>query len=56
MYSTSVSLLERLRQPAQPEAWGRFVELYTPLLYYWAPGWDCSRTTRRIWSRTFLPC
>ena len=36
MYSTSVSLLERLRQPAQPEAWGRFVELYTPLLYYWA--------------------
>src|SRR5262249_24953751 len=29
-------LLERLRQPAQEQAWERFVELYTPLLYYWA--------------------
>jgi RNA polymerase sigma-70 factor (ECF subfamily) len=36
MHTTSVSLLERLRQPSQQEAWGRFVELYTPLLYYWA--------------------
>jgi RNA polymerase sigma-70 factor (ECF subfamily) len=36
MNSTSVSLLERLRQPAAPEDWGRFVQLYTPLLYYWA--------------------
>ena len=36
MDSTSVSLLERLRQPGQPEAWARFVELYTPLLLYWA--------------------
>jgi RNA polymerase sigma-70 factor (ECF subfamily) len=34
--STSVSLLERLRQPGQPDAWSRFVELYTPLLFYWA--------------------
>jgi RNA polymerase sigma-70 factor (ECF subfamily) len=34
--STSVSLLERLRQPDQPDAWPRFVELYTPLLFYWA--------------------
>lgn len=36
MYTTSVSLLERLRQPGAEEAWNRLVELYTPLLYYWA--------------------
>jgi RNA polymerase sigma-70 factor (ECF subfamily) len=36
MDTTSVSLLERLRQPGAHEAWARFVHLYTPLLYYWA--------------------
>jgi RNA polymerase sigma-70 factor (ECF subfamily) len=36
MNTTHVSLLERLRQPGEREAWERFVELYTPLLYYWA--------------------
>jgi RNA polymerase sigma-70 factor (ECF subfamily) len=36
MDTTSVSLLERLRQPAQQDAWTRFVDLYTPLIYYWA--------------------
>lgn len=36
MHSTSVSLLERLRQPASEDAWARFVRLYTPLLFYWA--------------------
>jgi RNA polymerase sigma-70 factor (ECF subfamily) len=36
MDSTSASLLERLRVPAHQEAWGRFVDLYTPLIYYWA--------------------
>jgi RNA polymerase sigma-70 factor (ECF subfamily) len=36
MNTTSVTLLERLRQPGEEEAWARFVELYTPLLYYWA--------------------
>jgi RNA polymerase sigma-70 factor (ECF subfamily) len=37
MNTTPVSLFERLRRPAAaPEAWDRFVELYTPLLYYWA--------------------
>lgn len=36
MHTTPVSLLERLRQPSCPEAWDRFVALYTPLLYYWA--------------------
>src|SRR5262245_22060957 len=36
MQSTSISLLQRLRQPADQEAWRRFVHLYTPLLYFWA--------------------
>jgi RNA polymerase sigma-70 factor (ECF subfamily) len=36
MHTTQVSLLQRLRQPGDQEAWGRFVELYTPLLYHWA--------------------
>jgi RNA polymerase sigma-70 factor (ECF subfamily) len=36
MNTTSLSLLERLRQPDQTEAWGRFVDLYTPFIYDWA--------------------
>jgi RNA polymerase sigma-70 factor (ECF subfamily) len=36
MDTTSATLLERVRQPADQEAWGRFVQLYTPLLYAWA--------------------
>src|SRR6516165_2602837 len=36
MNTTSFSLLERLRTPAHQEAWGRFVKLYTPLLFHWA--------------------
>ena len=35
MNTTSVSLLDRLRQPGNQSAWDRFVDLYTPLLYYW---------------------
>ena len=38
MNTTSVSLLHRLRQPGDQEAWRRFVHLYSPLLYYWARG------------------
>ncbi len=38
MNTTSVSLLDRLRQPSQPEAWSRFVQLYAPLLDDWARG------------------
>ena len=38
MDTTSVSLLKRLRQPCADEAWARFVDLYTPLIYYWARG------------------
>jgi RNA polymerase sigma-70 factor (ECF subfamily) len=36
MNSTSMSLLERLRQPAAESDWVRFVNLYTPLCLYWA--------------------
>jgi RNA polymerase sigma-70 factor, ECF subfamily len=35
MNSTSSSLLERLKQPQADVAWRRFVDLYTPLFYYW---------------------
>src|SRR4051812_35309297 len=34
--STSTSLLFHLRQTAPQDAWQRFVQLYTPLLYHWA--------------------
>lgn len=36
MESTPATLLERLRRPGDEEAWTRFVNLYTPLLYFWA--------------------
>lgn len=36
MLNTSPTLLARLRQPNQPEAWSRFLHLYAPLLLYWA--------------------
>ena len=35
MYTTSVSLLMRLRQAVDQDSWTRFVKLYTPLLYHW---------------------
>ena len=35
MHTTPVSLLERVRQPGEQQAWGRFVAMYTPLLFYW---------------------
>lgn len=38
MTTTPISLLERLSQPFDPEAWARFVSLYTPMLYSWARG------------------
>jgi RNA polymerase sigma-70 factor (ECF subfamily) len=38
---TPASLLERLRHPAPDHAWARFVDLYTPLLYYWAHRTGC---------------
>jgi RNA polymerase sigma-70 factor (ECF subfamily) len=37
MHSTSQSLLIRLQEEESAgEAWRRFVQLYTPLLFYWA--------------------
>jgi RNA polymerase sigma-70 factor (ECF subfamily) len=35
MAETSLTLLERLRQPTDASAWGRFVDLYTPLIQGW---------------------
>jgi RNA polymerase sigma-70 factor (ECF subfamily) len=34
--NTPSSLLECLRRPDGRQSWGRFVLLYTPLLYHWA--------------------
>ena len=39
MESTPASLLLRLRQPSDEEAWKRFVRIYTPLLWHWAERW-----------------
>jgi RNA polymerase sigma-70 factor (ECF subfamily) len=36
MHTTSMSLLDRLKQPADQESWARLVNLYTPLLLFWA--------------------
>jgi RNA polymerase sigma-70 factor (ECF subfamily) len=36
VHTTPASLLERLRRPGAADAWSRFVDLYTPLLYHWA--------------------
>jgi RNA polymerase sigma-70 factor, ECF subfamily len=36
MDTTSATLLDKVRQPTNQEAWQRFVSLYTPLLYGWA--------------------
>src|SRR4051812_16701923 len=38
MADTPLTLLDRLREPHQPEAWDRFVRLYAPLLLHWAAG------------------
>ena len=35
MHSTPATLLQRLRQPGDVDAWLQFVHLYTPLLYQW---------------------
>jgi RNA polymerase sigma-70 factor (ECF subfamily) len=32
---TSISLLERLREPGDATAWRRLVDLYTPLMQFW---------------------
>lgn len=36
MHTTSATLLERVRDPGNQEAWERFVQLYTPFFFNWA--------------------
>lgn len=36
MYTTSQTLLGRMKQGRNEADWRRFVDLYTPLLYFWA--------------------
>jgi RNA polymerase sigma-70 factor (ECF subfamily) len=36
MHTTQPTLLQKLREPNRPDAWQRFVDLYTPLLLTWA--------------------
>jgi RNA polymerase sigma-70 factor (ECF subfamily) len=36
MLTTPPSLLDRLRHAGERQAWDRFVEMYTPLLFAWA--------------------
>ncbi|MBY0232806.1 MAG: sigma-70 family RNA polymerase sigma factor [Gemmataceae bacterium] len=36
MHTTSLTLLERVSGGADPDAWVRFVRLYSPLIYHWA--------------------
>ncbi len=36
MQTTSPTLLDRLRDVANHEAWRRFVQIYTPMMYAWA--------------------
>jgi RNA polymerase sigma-70 factor (ECF subfamily) len=35
MQTTSPTLLAKLRDPTDQTSWQRFVDLYTPLLFYW---------------------
>jgi RNA polymerase sigma-70 factor (ECF subfamily) len=35
-FSTPLSLLQRLQRSSEAESWGRFVDLYTPVLCAWA--------------------
>jgi RNA polymerase sigma-70 factor (ECF subfamily) len=39
--TTPVSLLIRLSQPSDEEAWRRFAALYSPLLFYWLQRLGC---------------
>src|SRR5262245_65572743 len=36
MHTTPATLLDRLRDTPDETAWRRLVQLYTPLLFYWA--------------------
>ncbi len=48
MDETSLSLLDRLRDAPDEEAWRRWAELYTPLIRSWLrqfPVWQTTPTT-----------
>jgi RNA polymerase sigma-70 factor (ECF subfamily) len=36
VYTTSLTLLQKLRDPNDTASWERFVDLYLPLLFFWA--------------------
>jgi RNA polymerase sigma-70 factor (ECF subfamily) len=36
--ATPVTLLERLRDPGERDAWTEFVQIYAPLLFHWSRG------------------
>ena len=42
MDSTSVSLLKRLRNSSDDQAWKRFVNLYAPLVFHWGKSQNLS--------------
>jgi RNA polymerase sigma-70 factor (ECF subfamily) len=53
MHTTPASLLEQVRRPGAQTAWGKFVQLYTPLLFYWArrlglPNEDCADLVQEV--------
>ncbi len=49
--STRASLLVRLREPQDEEAWREFVELYTPLVFGYGASRACRTPTPRIFRR-----
>ena len=44
MATTSPSLLDQMRNGASASVWNRFVQLYTPLLFYWVKRMGFDRT------------
>jgi hypothetical protein len=52
-YTTSASLLDQLRQSDAQQAWVRLVQLYAPLLHYWARrrGLQCHACPAMCWWR-----
>ena len=54
MADTSASLLDRLRLAPDDEAWGRLVEIYSPLIRAWRPSSSASRSRARSSSTTSI--
>ena len=58
MNTTPVSLLERVRKQSDHDAWERFVQLYTPLVFFWARRWglqtdDSADLTQDVFATLF---